>query len=60
MKEITLSICMIVRNEEKYIDDCLKSMIPLIENNIAEFVELIHTATPFLRWYFTIRTANLQ
>lgn len=38
MKEITLSICMIVRNEEKYIDDCLKSMMPLIENNIAEFV----------------------
>lgn len=39
MKEkFSLSICMIVKNEEKYIDNCLKSMTPLIENGIAEFV----------------------
>lgn len=37
-KKFSLSICMIVKNEEKYIDNCLKSMMPLIEKGIAEFV----------------------
>ncbi len=37
-KNLSLSICMIVKNEEKYIDSCLKSMSPLIENGIAELV----------------------
>ena len=37
-KNLSLSICMIVKNEEKYIDSCLKSMNPLIENGIAELV----------------------
>lgn len=29
---------MIVKNEEKYLDNCLKSMMPLIENNMAELI----------------------
>lgn len=37
-QKFSLSICMIVKNEEKYIDNCLKSMVPLIEKGIAEFV----------------------
>ena len=37
--KIILSICMIVKNEEKYIENCLRSMVPLIEKGIAEFCE---------------------
>lgn len=33
-----LSICMIVKNEEKNIDRCLKSLKPLVENNLAEII----------------------
>lgn len=37
-KNIILSICMIVKNEEKHINNSLISMMPLIENGIAEFI----------------------
>ena len=36
--KIILSICMIVKNEEKYIENCLRSMVPLIEKGIAELI----------------------
>lgn len=33
-----LSICMIVRDEEKFLDRCLRSLKPLIDLNIAELI----------------------
>ncbi|MFR1708038.1 MAG: glycosyltransferase [Clostridium sp.] len=33
-----LSICMIVRDEEKFLDDCLKSLKPLMDLNLAELI----------------------
>lgn len=33
-----LSICMIVRDEKKFLDDCLKSLKPLIDSGIAELI----------------------
>ena len=33
-----LSICMIVKDEEKYLDKCLKSLLPLTECNLAELI----------------------
>jgi len=33
-----LSICMIVRDEEKFLDNCLRSLKPLIDCNLAELV----------------------
>ncbi|WP_304941787.1 glycosyltransferase [Vallitalea guaymasensis] len=34
----TLSICMIVKNESKNIDRCLKSLKPLVDSNLAEII----------------------
>lgn len=36
--KILLSICMIVKNEEENIENCLKSMIPLINEDITELI----------------------
>lgn len=36
--KILLSICMIVKNEEVYIDNCLNSMMPLVNKGIAELI----------------------
>lgn len=36
--KILLSICMIVKNEEVYIDSCLNSMMPLVNKGIAELI----------------------
>lgn len=33
-----LSICMIVRDEEKFLDNCLKSLKPLLDLNLAELI----------------------
>ncbi|GAA0085623.1 hypothetical protein UT300007_20620 [Clostridium sp. CTA-7] len=33
-----LSICMIVRDEEKFLDNCLKSLKPLVDLNLAELI----------------------
>ena len=33
-----LSICMIVKDEEKFIDKCLKSLKPLMDLNLAELI----------------------
>lgn len=37
-KEYKLSICMIVRDEEKFIDNCLKSLKPLLDLELAELI----------------------
>ena len=37
-KKYKLSICMIVRDEEKFLDNCLKSLKPLIDSNLAELI----------------------
>lgn len=37
-KEFKLSICMIVKNEEKFLDRCLNSLKPLIDESIAELI----------------------
>ncbi len=36
--KILLSICMIVKNEEVYINNCLNSMMPLVNEGIAELI----------------------
>lgn len=33
-----LSVCMIVRDEEKFLDNCLKSLKPLLDLNLAELI----------------------
>jgi glycosyltransferase involved in cell wall biosynthesis len=51
-----LSICMIVKNEEKNIERCLKSLKPIIDSNIAELIivdtgstdETIHLAKKYV------------
>lgn len=37
-KKYKLSICMIVRDEEKFIDNCLISLKPLLDSNLAELI----------------------